>query len=285
MQGDLDRMSSALEKSFGIIELLAAHPSGLTINEIVRWTDQPASGVHRTLQELGRLGYVRQLQAHGSYILTMKLPAMGLAHLSRAGISDIAQPILDQLAKETAELIRLSVVDGENLVWVAVAQGATSGLRYDPGQEQGVVVHLASSAAGLAWMSAMGPDEILTRVARQGVRREEAEAGAGAPASLADVLERIGEARRNGYSISIDSYIPGMGAMAVPVRYGGDRPVRGCLSIAGPAVRMTPARMAQLAPLLKTAADDLGTVAAGSQYFQALVREHEGASVPQKGAT
>lgn len=275
-------MSSALEKSFAIIELLANHPSGLSINEIARWTEQPASGVHRTLQELGRLGYVRQLQAHGNYILTMKLPAMGLAHLSRAGISDIAQPILDQLAKETAELIRLSVIDDANLVWVAVAQGATSGLRYDPGQEQGVIVHLGSTAAGLAWLSALDDEEILTRVARQGVRRAGADTGAGAPVTLADVMERVAETRAQGYSVSIDSYIPGMGAMAVPVRYQNGKPVLGCLSIAGPAVRMTRERMAQLAPVLRLAAEDLGTVAGGSQYFQTLVREYEGATLPLK---
>lgn len=273
-------MSSALEKSFSIIELLASYPSGLTINEIVRWTDQPASGVHRTLQELARLGYVRQLQAQGGYILTMKLPAMGLAHLGRAGISDIAQPILDQLAKDTAELIRLSVIDGDNLVWVAVAQGATSGLRYDPGQEQGVVVHLASTAAGIAWLSTMENEEILTRVARQGLRRAGDESGAGVPATLTDVLERAAAARASGYSVSIDSYIPGMGAMATPVRYRRGLPILGTLSIAGPAVRMTPERMAQLAPALRAAADDLGTVAAGSQYFQTVVREHEGAAAP-----
>src|SRR6185436_21099805 len=98
---------------------------------------------------------------------SMKLPALGLALLARAGISDIAQPILDQLAQATGELIRLSVIDGEDLVWVAVAQGATAGLRYDPGQEQGVVVHLASTSAGIAWLSTMGDDALVARVSIQ----------------------------------------------------------------------------------------------------------------------
>ena len=40
---------------------------------------------------------------------------------------------------------------------------------------------------------------------------------------------------------------PGMAAMAVPLR-GRDGSAIGCLSIAGPAVRMTEARMAALAP-------------------------------------
>ena len=268
-------MSGALEKSFDLIELLAVHPAGLSILELARRTDQPQSGVHRTLRELSRLGYVRQLRSHGDYVLSMKLPALGLSLLSRAGISDIAQPILDQLAQDTGELIRLSVIDGETLVWVAVAQGATSGLRYDPGQEQGVVVHLASTSAGIAWLSTMPEDEAIARVSVQGLGRDMGGAVAGAAVSLARVRDALTAARRIGFAIAVDSYIPGMGAMAAPLRYQGTGPVLGCLSIAGPAVRMTPARMAAFAPLLAAAARELGGVAAGSQYFQNIVREQE----------
>lgn len=277
-------MSSVLEKSFNLIEALAGRPEGLSIIEMARHTDQPQSGIHRTLQELTRLGYVRQLRAHGDYVLSMKLPALGLALLARAGISDIAQPILDQLAQETGELIRLSVIDGDNLVWVAVAQGATSGLRYDPGQEQGVVVHLASTSAGIAWLSTMDDDAVVTRVSLQGFGRADGGPGQGAPRTLAAVRERIEAARRDGYAVAVDSYIPGMGAMAAPVRYRGGEPVLGALSIAGPAVRMTPARMAALGPVLAAAADELGAIAGGSQYFQNMVREHEGAPVPAGAA-
>lgn len=266
-------MSSALEKSFNIIELLARHPAGLSIGELAKRTDQPASGVHRTLQELARLGYARQLRAHGDYILSMKLPAMGLGLLARSGINDIAQPILDQLALDTGELIRLSVIDGDNLVWVAVAQGATSGLRYDPGQEQGVVVHLAGTAGGLAWLSTMDDDEILRRVSIQGLRRGDSEMGAGAPLVLADVLALVAKARADGYAVAVDSYIPGMGAMAVPVRDTATGAVLGCLSIAGPAVRMARTRMTALGPALNTAAAEMGAIAGGSQYFQTIVRE------------
>lgn len=266
-------MSSALEKSFDLIELLANKPAGLSIVEMARQTNQPQSGVHRTLQELSRLGYIRQLQSHGNYILSMKLPALGLALLGRAGISDIAQPILDQLAQDTGELIRLSVIDGEDLVWVAVAQGATTGLRYDPGQEQGVVVHLASTSAGIAWLSTMGDDAVMTRVSVQGLARDGS--GAGAPTSLASVREKVEAARRTGFSVAVDSYIPGMGAMAIPVRYEGSGPVLGILSIAGPAVRMTAERMQALGPVLAASACELGTVAGGSQYFRNIVRERE----------
>lgn len=265
-------MSSVLEKSLAIVELLVDQPMGMPVTVIAAATSQPASGVHRTLQELARLGYVRQLQSGGDYALTIKLPALGLGFMGRAGITDVAQPVLDQLAADTGELIRLSMVDADRLIWVAVAQGATRGLRYDPGQEQGVVVHLASSSGGKAWLASMSDDEALARVGSQGLLREAEGAGPNAPGSITLLLQQLAEARARGYATAVDSYIAGMAAMAVPVRYHGTGPVLGCLSIAGPAVRMTPTRMAELAPRLQEAAGELGTAAAGIKYFQANVR-------------
>ncbi|MBB4188536.1 DNA-binding IclR family transcriptional regulator [Sinorhizobium terangae] len=268
-------MSSILEKSLAIIELLADHPVGMAVSMIAARTDQPISGVHRTLQELARLGYVRQIQAQGHYVLTIRMPAMGLGFLSRAGITDVAQPILDALAVRSKELIRLSVVDGDKLIWVAVAQGAMHGLRYDPGQEQGVVVHLASTSAGKAWLSTMSDEDALARISAQGLVRDAEGTGQNAPRSLTELLRQLAEARKQGYAVAVDSYLAGMAAMAVPVRYRRTGPVLGCLSIAGPAVRLTAQQMAELAPDLRDAASELGEAAAGSKYFDANVQSFQ----------
>lgn len=262
-------MSSVIEKAFAIIELLADHPAGLSVSAIAGRTEQPVSGVHRTLHELIRLGYVRQVQDGGDYALSVKFPALGLGFLGRGGITDVAQPIMDRLAAASGELVRLSVIDGPKLTWVAVAQGATSGLRYDPGQEQGVVVHLATSSGGRAWLASMSDEDALQAVARQGLARD---GGPEQRLTIPDILLALEQTRARGYAVAVDSYIIGMAAMATTVRYRGDGPVLGCLSIAGPAVRMEPARMDQLAPLLREAANEIGSAASGSQYFAATMR-------------
>lgn len=267
-------MSSVLEKAFAIIELLVDHPAGLPVSAIAAQTEQPVSGVHRMLHELIRQGYVRQLHDGGDYALSIKLSALGLGFLGRAGITDVAQPILDRLAATSSELIRLSVIDGRKLTWVAVAQGATRGLRYDPGQEQGVVAHLATSAGGRAWLASMGDEAALELVGAQGFARE----GGPTPApdaprlGVAELLEILSQTRQRGYAIAVSSYLLGMAAMAVTVRYRGEGPVLGCLSIAGPAVRMDQGRMDALLPALRAAAEELGTAASGSQYFAATVK-------------
>jgi DNA-binding IclR family transcriptional regulator len=259
-------MSGVLERTLGILELLAGHPGGLSVGAIAGRLDMPPSAAHRLLNDLARMGYVRQDRAQGDYALTIKLAAMGLGFLAQSGIADVAQPILDRLAAESHELVRLSVIDGEDLVWVGVAQGATGGLRYDPGREQGVVVHLASSAGGTAWLATMSDEEALMAVSRQGLAAEQAGAGAHAPQTAKELLARLAAARKRGYAVAIDSYLAGMAAMAVPVRRT-DGEVVGCLSIAAPSVRLDASRMEALAPALRQAAEEIGAASRGSRLL------------------
>lgn len=61
-------------------------------------------------------------------MLTIKLVSMGLSFLSASGVVDMARPARP-LAQESSELVRLAVRDGDDLVFVAKAQGAARGLR------------------------------------------------------------------------------------------------------------------------------------------------------------
>jgi IclR family transcriptional regulator, acetate operon repressor len=259
-------MSGVMERTFAILELLTRNPDGMQVSAIAADLDMPASAAHRLLKELSQYGYVRQVRSQGDYALTIKLAAMGLSFLAKTGVSDVGQPILDRLAAQTGELVRLSVVDYPDLVWVGVAQGATTGLRYDPGREQGVVVHLASSAGGRAWLSALSDEEALELVAAQGVAPP-FEGGPDVIHTIAEVLEVLAQTRARGYSVAVNSYLAGMAAMAVPVyRPDGGAPI-GCVSIAGPAVRMDPARMESLKQPLLEAAAEIGDAAGASSFF------------------
>lgn len=259
-------MSSVMERTLAILELLSAEPDGMQVSAIAAKLDMPASAAHRLLKELSQYGYVRQLRSQGDYALTIKLASLGLSFMGKTGVTDIAQPILDRLAADSRELVRLSVVDYPDLVWVGVAQGATTGLRYDPGREQGLIVHLASSAGGQAWLSALTDEEALQLVVAQGLEPPFTP-GPEAPTTIKDLMARLHETRTRGYSVAINSYIAGMAAMAVPIhRADGGRPI-GCLSIAGPAVRVTCDRMEELKVPLLEAAAEIGAAAIASSYF------------------
>jgi IclR family acetate operon transcriptional repressor len=256
-------MSGSLEKSLAILEFLADCPDGAPLVQIATELDQVRSGCHRTLQELIRLGYVRQLP-RGDYALTTKLASMGLSYLSRCGVVDIAQPVINRLAEATEELVRLAIVDGERLTLVAKAQGAKSGLKYDP--DMGIDLRLSCSAAGHAWLMTLDEDTAIAIVTRQGLG-DPRHYGPNAPTSVKALLAMLKEHRKHGYSMIQDVYAPGMSSMAAPVARPGE-PTTGVIVIAGPSSRLTRERMRAFGPQLLAAAQELAHASQASPLLR-----------------
>jgi IclR family acetate operon transcriptional repressor len=245
-------MANALVRSFQIVEYLAARPEGIPMASIADDLGIPRSACHRVLVELIECGYVRQMREHGDYALTTKLAALGLNYLSSSGIIDIAQPIIDRMATISGELVRLAIVDGERLTFVAKMQGAKSGLRYDP--DTGTDVRLSCSAAGHAWLSTLPEERAMEIVLHQGFGSAE-QFGPKAPTTMAQLSRIFKETRKRGFSMINEMFAPGMSAMAAPVQREGEAAI-GVITIAGPNVRLTEARMLELgAPLLAMTAE------------------------------
>ncbi len=257
-------MAGVLERSLAVLETLAVHPEGCSLSTLAGAANMPVSAAHRLLVELGRCGYVRQSREQGEYTLTIKLVALGLGFLSRSGVVDVAQPLLDALASESGELVRLAVVDGNDLIFVAKAQGAKSGLRYDP--DMGLSVPLSCSAAGHAWLSTVSDERALEMVARQGFGTPE-KFGPKAPTSMKALLPYIRNARKRGFSMIVEVFTPGMTAMAAPVS-GRDGSAIGVVTIAGPLFRLTEERMLDLGPKLVETAAAIAETSGASPLFK-----------------
>ncbi len=257
-------MNGTLERAFGVLEYLANHPQGSALSALAADLQLPLSASHRLLAELVRCGYVRQDPRDGHYVLTTKLVSVGLSFLSNSGIVDIAQPLLDHLAQVSGELVRLAIVDGDDLTFVAKAQGATRGLRYDP--DMGLSVALSCSAAGHAWLSTMPEDDALALLAKKGLGKPE-DYGPKAPTTIKAVMALVKTARQRGFSMIVESFAPGMTAMAAPV-LGPSGAAIGVVTIAGPLVRLTPARMEALGEALRETAEEVARASGASSLFK-----------------
>lgn len=266
-------MSGTLDRVFSVLELLSSAPHGLPLGAIADRLDAPPSGIHRLLTDLVRRGYVRQEASHGVYTLTTKLAALGLVYLAASGIVDIAQPVLDRLARESGELVRLSVVDGDRLTWVAKAQGAKAGLRYDP--DTGMDAHLSCTATGHAWLSCMSDEDALLLVVKQGFGRPPT-FGPNAPVTAQALIEFVSAARARGFSMVDETFEIGTAAMAAPVRHPQTNVPIGVISIAGPRARLTQQKMASLAEPLLLAASELAQASLASPSFNPRLRANEG---------
>lgn len=247
---------SPAQRCLDLLELLADAPDGLPLAGVCTRLELPKSAAHRFLALLAARGFVRQDVATQRYALTLKLASLGFRHVAGTGWPDLAQPVLDALAARTGELARLALVDGDTLTWVAKAQGAATGLRYDADAGRGVILH--ATATGKVWLASLPEARALALVAREkrmGMRG----LGPNAVTTIAALRRELRETRRRGFGVAVEEGESGVAAIAVAVRPRGDASSDVCatVSIAGPLARLDAARRAALAREAQASADEL----------------------------
>lgn len=249
--------ASVRDRALSIIELLVKNVHGLSMTDISEQLGIPRTATHRLLGELKDMGYLKQPNNGNLYLLTIRLASLGLTYLAASGITDATQPLLDELARETGELVRLAMIERDSLIYVAKAQGARTGLRYDP--DAGAEVYLPAASSGHAWLAAVSEDRALELIGLQGMQRATS-MGPNAPRTLRELMEKIEQTRVRGYGLVHNSYEAGTSAMAVLIRnQTNQRPVA-ALSIAGPSVRMTDEKIKIIVPIVFDYAERLGAL-------------------------
>ena len=245
-----------VDRCLGVIEALAAASTGLPLGVLAEQLELPKSATHRLLQALARRGYVEQDSQTQEYALSLKMATLAFRFLDARRLPDIAQRILDALAASVGEYCRLALVEGEALVWVARAQGATQGLRYDPPMGREVVLH--ATATGKAWLATLPEQDALRIVCARGFETPPG-FGPRVVTNVDDFRRQLDETRERGYALAIEEGEPGTVALAAAFRKSEaeNAPVAGTVSIAGPRVRLGAARIAEIAPLLMQATRDL----------------------------
>ncbi|RWJ04422.1 MAG: IclR family transcriptional regulator [Mesorhizobium sp.] len=225
-------VNSLVERCFAVIELLANEACAMRLGEIADKLNLQKSAAHRMLNVLCEIGWVEQEQVTGFYKLSLRLAILGQRFLSATHLTDVCQPVLEELAAESAELVRMAVVQGETLTWIAQVQGARNGLKYQP--EMVARVRLATTANGRAYLSTLSPKDALRLAIKSGDDGQD-----GAMASVEDFMDELKLARKRGWAISDEAAEPGVVAIAAPITLASGQTV-GTVSVAGPSSRLTP---------------------------------------------
>jgi DNA-binding IclR family transcriptional regulator len=248
-----------VDRSLRMLETLATVPGGLSLGALAGRLGMPKSATHRLLQTLAARGYVYQDARSQDYCLSLKLALLGFRFLDARRLPQLLQDVLDRLAQACGEYCRIAVVEGESLSWIARAQGAPPGLRYDPPMGGEVVLH--ATATGKAWLATLRDADALRIVAARGFETPPGFGGRAVktPAALA---RHLAQTRRRGYAVAVEEGEPGIVALAKAFREGDapDAPAAGTVSIAGPITRLSTERVAALAPLLDQAVAEISAL-------------------------
>jgi IclR family transcriptional regulator, acetate operon repressor len=247
--------SPLVERVLDCLELLSGQPRGMPLSEVCRALNMPKGAAHRLLSALVQRQFAEQDETNEWYRLTLKTATIGLRFLSETGTTEICQPVLDRLARQTGELVRLAVADGDSLTWVAKAQGALSGLRYDPDMGHAVVLH--ATAAGRAWLATMDNAEATRIVLARGFaipprfnrRLIDNEAA---------LRRELKATRERGYGLAIEEGEAGTIAIACAI-HDPKRSGRGVgvVTVAGPTPRLTQIKITEIIDDVRAAAVEL----------------------------
>ena len=118
---DARYFAPALEKGLDVLELLAAEPHGLNLQEIARKLERSPSELYRMVDVLLRRGFLAR-QPDATYLLTLRLFELAHLHPPVDRLLDCAMPHMQELARRTSQSNHLCVHHDARLVVLARAE-------------------------------------------------------------------------------------------------------------------------------------------------------------------
>jgi IclR family transcriptional regulator, pca regulon regulatory protein len=197
-----DQYVQSLVRGLSVIRAFDRDHPSMTLSEIAAQTDLTRATARRFLHTLVEIGYVRT--DGRAFELTPRVLELGFGYLSALSLPELAQPHLDAFSRETGESSSMSVLDGNDIVYVARAAvrrimsvSISVGTRFTAYTTSMGRVLLAAADAAL-------PD-VLERPT---------------PLSLATTLElrdELARVREQGYALVDQELEVGLRSLAVPI--------------------------------------------------------------------
>lgn len=233
-------------KSLSMLERLVdlGRPAGVT--ELALATGLQKSNVHRILSTLRFTGFVRS-NADSTYEPTLRLWELGQRVHAQMDLAAAARPFLKRLVQETDETSHLAIFDGQEIIYVDRIETANPVRAHTP---LGGRAPAYCTASGKALLVGQAPATI-KEVARRSVRHTSSTI-----TRVDDLLEVVNRVRERGYATNVGEFRPNVAGVAAPVTNQRGE-VIAAVGIAGPLDRLKPARIRQLAPIVKSVAGDI----------------------------
>ena len=243
-EGRAPHFVQSLERGLAVIRAFDEHNVELTLSDVARSTGLTRAAARRFLLTLADLGYVR---TDGRWFsLSPRVLELGYAYLSSLSLPEVAEPHMERLVAEVHESSSVSVLDGEDIVYVA---------RVPTSRIMTVSINVGTRFP--AYATSMGRVLLAEHPDLDGyLERVELRALSPRTVTSADTLRaELAKVRRQGWALVDQELEAGLRSVAAPIR---DRSgtVVAAMNLSAHASRMTieAARRTLVPPLLATAA-------------------------------
>ena len=234
----LMQILSSVKKALELLDHFTVERPELSLAEISREVDAHKSSVFRVLTTLKAAGFLEKDPLSGKYRLGLKILDLAGRVWGRYDIRQIATPYMEELARETGEVIHLAVLDGSDIVYLE-----------KKGQGQVLTVATRLGGRNPAYASSMG------KILLADLSKSELKAifGRGkleklTPNTIDEIpklIEELARIREQGFALDNEETFPGIRCVGAPIRDAGGKVVA-AVSVTVPAQRMDDKRVREL---------------------------------------
>lgn len=237
-----------LDRSVMLLQLVAAS-DGAVLTDLADQSGMAPSTAHRLLTALSGHGLVAHDGETGAWTIGVKAFEIGNAFLRFRKLGTIARPFLHDLMAATGETANVGIVEDGEIIFLAQAEShAPMRAFFRPGRRS--PIH--ASGIGKAVLSTWTPEQVGALAASHPLTRF--------TERTRDELDRLRSdlagIRARGYSIDDEEHTLGMRCIAAPIFNEYGEAIAG-ISVSGPSVRLPDARLAEIGPVVRDAADAL----------------------------
>lgn len=220
-----------LEKGMEVIELIAQHSNGLTIQEMVNALAHSKTSIYRIVCSLEEMGYLRKNPETNSFSITKKLFRIGLSSLGTTTIIEHAYGPMRRLRDELRETVVLGTLMGTKIVILEQVIGSHHfSFILKPGM--GVCLHAsAPGKAIMANVSVQERDEILGKIEFTAFTENTI-------TNSIDYIKELSKVKECGYGIDMGEELTGVRCIGAPI-FNQAGKVAAAIWITGPAERLS----------------------------------------------
>lgn len=199
----------SLARGLQVIETFEGHIEGQSVANVARATGLSRAAVRRFLMTLEQLGYAESTAR--VYRLKPRVLKLGFSYLSSTSLPALAQPVLERITEVTHESSSLSVLEGEEIVYL----GRSAARRVmSVGLSVGSRLPAYCTSMGRVLLASLEETQLAAYLDRLQPR-------ALTPKTITDkgqlnrILRRVAE---EGYALTDEELELGLRSVAVPVR-------------------------------------------------------------------
>lgn len=226
----------SVERALSILEYLAEEKRACGITEIGNAVSLHKSTVHRLIKTLVNKGYIEQEIDSDKYSLGNRVLFLAGSVLDRMDVRNIARPYIVKLSERVNEVVHLSILDGDEAVYIDKVEGLRQG-SFRMNSQIGKRVPLYCTAVGKVMLSKLEDEEVAKILSHYEMRKYTTN-------TITDVesfIKELAKTRQLGYATDEMEHEEGIRCIAAPI-YDRKGDIVAAISISGPVFYITEER-------------------------------------------